>query len=258
MARGAPPLGQPPATPWRASRSRARKPKVQCRVPKTRTPALKASGQQTPSACPKDRQPREDECLTPDAPQDGARHPPRGRPPATCTARNPGSEERTHAVGLVLGSHTRSTQAQKTQARWAPAIHPKDGQPGEGERLTPDVPRSDERYPPPGNFPPPRAGSPHAHRLAPAIGQRSPTACPKDRQPCEDEGLTPDIPPEGARHTPRDALPPSPQRATPAHKSASRGVGAWSLHPHQPRPEGSSNGPRLPVKRTGSRERESA
>ena len=40
-------------------------------------------------------QPGEDERLTSESPHDGARHPPRGRPPATPTARDAGSQERT-------------------------------------------------------------------------------------------------------------------------------------------------------------------
>ena len=63
--------------------------------PHARTPAPTASGQRTQTARPEDWQPGEDKPLTSEATHNGARQSPQGRPPATPTARNAGSQERT-------------------------------------------------------------------------------------------------------------------------------------------------------------------
>ena len=57
-------------------------------TPHTLTPAPTAHGQRAPAAHPEGGQPGEGERLTPDAPHNGGRHPPRGRPTASPTARN--------------------------------------------------------------------------------------------------------------------------------------------------------------------------
>ena len=56
---------------------------------------------------PEDGQPGEGQRLTPDAPHNGGRHPPRGHPSAAPTASNAGPQ-RAHAVGPVLGPHART------------------------------------------------------------------------------------------------------------------------------------------------------
>ena len=107
-------------------------------------------------------------------------------PPPGTPFRHPHSEQRrparAHAVGPVLGPHARIDRTRDTPVAepWLPA--PEDGQPGEGQRLTP--------------------GAPH----------------------------------NGGRHPARDALPPAPQRATPARKGARCGAGAGSTRPHRPHP----------------------
>ena len=53
--------------------------------PRIRTPAPKTRGSRTPTACPVGGQSGEGERLTPDAPRNSRRHPPRGRPTATPT-----------------------------------------------------------------------------------------------------------------------------------------------------------------------------
>ena len=78
---------------------------------------------------------------------------------------------------------------------------------------------------------------PHTHTPAPtACGWRTPTARPVDRQFREGERLTTDAPHNGGRHPPGNALPPPPQRAMPACKSARCGAGAGSPRPHPPHP----------------------
>ena len=63
--------------------------------PHTHTPAPTARGWRTPTARPVDGQSGEGQRLTPDAPHNGGRHLPRGRPSATPTASNAGPQGRT-------------------------------------------------------------------------------------------------------------------------------------------------------------------
>ena len=62
--------------------------------PHTHTPATRACGWRTPTARSVGGQSGEGERLTSDAPHNGGRHPPRGRPSATPTASNAGSPGR--------------------------------------------------------------------------------------------------------------------------------------------------------------------
>ena len=71
---------------------------------------------------------------------------------------------------------------------------------------------------------------PHTHTPAPtARGWRTPTARPVGGQSGEGKRLTSDAPHNGGRQSPGDALPPPPQRATPARKGARCGP---LLRPH--------------------------
>ena len=63
--------------------------------PLTHTPAPTARGWRTPTARPVGGQSGEGQGLTTDAPHNGGRHPPRGRPSATPTASNAGPQGRT-------------------------------------------------------------------------------------------------------------------------------------------------------------------
>ena len=90
---------------------------------------------------------------------------------------------------------------------------------------------------------------PHTHTPAPtARGWRTPTARPVGGQFREGERLTTDAPHNGGRHPPGDALPPPPQRATPARKGARCGAGAGSLRPHRRHP--GHTGRRTPAARS--------
>ena len=78
---------------------------------------------------------------------------------------------------------------------------------------------------------------PHTHTPAPtARGWPTPTARAVGGQSGEGQRLTSDAPHNGGRHPPGDALPPPPQRATPARKGARYGAGAGSPRPHRPHP----------------------
>ena len=79
--------------------------------------------------------------------------------------------------------------------------------------------------------------APHTHTPAPtARGWRTPTGRPVGGQSGEGQRLTSDAPHNGGRHPPGDALPPPPQRATPARQGARCGTSAGSPHPHRPHP----------------------
>ena len=168
---------------------------------------------------------------------------------------------RAHAVGLVLGPHahttrTRDRRATGPQGRAAGRGTPPDtrspskrwmatppGQPS----TTPAASRLPQGMQDTGTVP-----GPHARTSAPtASGQRTRTAHPEDGQLWGDESLTSDAPHNRLRQPPPgDALPPLPQRATPARKSARCGAGAGSPLPTPPVP-GTHNRPRLPAPRDG-------
>ena len=86
---------------------------------------------------------------------------------------------------------------------------------------------------------------PHIHTPATtACGWRTPTARPVGGHFGEGERLTTDAPHNGGRHSPGNALPPPPQRATPARKGARCGAGAGSPRPHRPHPGHTGRGTR--------------
>ena len=77
----------------------------------------------------------------------------------------------------------------------------------------------------------------HTHTPAPtARGWRTPTARPVGGQLGDGRRLASDAPHNGGRHPPGDALPPPPQRATPARRGARCEAGAGSPRPHRPHP----------------------
>ena len=76
--------------------------------------------------------------------------PPPGQPPATPAARN--VRKGMQAKGSVPGPHTR-TPAPTACGQRAPIACPKDGQPGEGERLTLDAAHHGTRHRPRGRPP---------------------------------------------------------------------------------------------------------
>ena len=120
--------------------------------PHTNTPAPTARAWRTPTARPVGGQSGEGQRLTSDAPHNGGRHPPRGHPSATPTASNAGPQGRTLWgrcwVSMLAQNRTQDTRVAEP---WLPA--PEDGRPGEGQRLTPDVPHNGGRPPPPGTGP---------------------------------------------------------------------------------------------------------
>ena len=80
-----PPPARPPAYERHGGAPRRAAPTGTEQGPHTRTPAPTTRGSRTPTARPVDGQSGEGERMTPDAPRNGKRHPPRGRPAATPT-----------------------------------------------------------------------------------------------------------------------------------------------------------------------------
>ena len=78
---------------------------------------------------PEDGRPGEGQRLTPDAPHNGGRPAPRGRPPTTPAARGP--HMGMQAKGTVLGPHTH-TPAPTPRGWRTPTARPAGGQSGEG------------------------------------------------------------------------------------------------------------------------------
>ena len=138
--------------------------------PHTLAPAPTARGTRTPTARPVGGQSGEGLRLTSDAPQNGGRHPPPGMP-----FRQPHREQRrparAHAVELVLGPQARTDRTQDTPVAEPRLPAPEDGQPGEGQRLTPDAPHSGGRPSPTRGRPPTTLAARSAHRACRPRGQ---------------------------------------------------------------------------------------
>ena len=150
MVEGTPPPGTPFRQPHSGQRRPARAHAVgpvlgpHARIDRTRD--TRVAEPWLPA--PEDGRPGEGQRLTPGAPHNGGRHPPRD---ALC---HPHSEQcrpaRAHAVGPVLGPHARIDRTRDTRVAepWLPA--PEDGRSGEGQRLTPGNPHNGGRHPPRG------------------------------------------------------------------------------------------------------------
>ena len=87
-----PPRGRPPHQPRSTQPPPGMQAKGTVLGPHTHTAAPTARGWRTPTARPVGGQSGEGQRLTSDAPHNGGRHPPRGRPSATPTASNPGPQ----------------------------------------------------------------------------------------------------------------------------------------------------------------------
>ena len=90
-----PPPGTAPSHPRRTQLPQGVQAKGTVLGPHTHTPAPTARGWRTPTARPVGGQSGEGQRLTSDAPHNGGRHPPRGRPSAIPTASNAGPQEHT-------------------------------------------------------------------------------------------------------------------------------------------------------------------
>ena len=171
----------PPGTPFRHPNSEQRRPArahavgpvlgPHARIDRTRN--TRVAEPWLPA--PEDGRSGKGQRLTPGAPHNGGRHPPRGRPSATPTASNAGPQGRT--LSGRCWAHTPASTARDTRVAepWLPA--PEDGRPGEGQRLTPDAPRNAGKRPPGDAHPPPPHRATHQRTNAPATGHPHPSPC---------------------------------------------------------------------------------
>ena len=132
-------------------------------TPHTPTSAPTARGQRAPAARPEGGQPGEAERLTPDAPDNGGRHPPRGRPTATPTARNAGPQGRA-AWGRCWDPIPAPMHPAHT-GRGTLAARPRGRTAGGGTAPDTSCPSQQWQATPPGDGPPPspRHAAPTGH-----------------------------------------------------------------------------------------------
>ena len=203
--------GRPPASP-----RRAHTPQGQCRGPATARlrPQDLASGRRLPASRRSSQ--GGDKRLTSDAPQNSARHPPWGRPPATPTAPNAGSQERTLSDRCWVPTPTPPTPGKQGQRGLA--ARRKDGRLGEGRHLTPDAAHSGERSSPRGDLPPPPRRATPSRARTPKGQSRAPTPA----QPLPQQvGSGPCLPaPRTGRH---GGQPPNPRRPSQRREAPPRG-----------------------------------
>ena len=198
---------------------------------------------------PEDEWPGEGQRLTPGAPHNGGRHPPRGRPSATPTA----------SSGAGAGSTARIDRARDTRVA-EPWLHaPEDERPREGQCLTPGAPHNGGRHPPrgrPSATPTVNNAGPQGRTPWGRYWVHTPTSTAPGTHGSRNPGCalrrTSGQGRYSARHQaplttvestpPGDAIPPPPQRAASARKGARCGTGAGSTRPHRPRPGHSGRG----------------
>ena len=187
--------------------------------------------------------------LTSGAPHNGGRHPPRGRPSATCTASNAGPQGRT--LWGWCWVPTPAPTAPGTPDRGTLAAHSRGRAVGGG--AAPDTRRPSQRWQAPPRGLPFR--HPHSEQRRPArahvvglvlgphagsdrtrdtrVAEPWPPA-PKDERPGEGQRLTPGAPRNGGRPPPRGQPPnpPAPPRHAAPTGHAGRGDGVEPPHPH--------------------------
>ena len=144
----------PPGTPFRHPHSEQRRPArahtvgpvlgPHARIDRTRDTRVTEPWLHAPE----DERPGKGQRLTPGAPHNGGRHPPRGRPPATPTASNAGPQG--HTLWGRCWVHARIDRTRDTRVA-EPWLHaPEDERPGEGQRLIPGAPHNGGRHSPRG------------------------------------------------------------------------------------------------------------
>ena len=167
---------------------------------------------------PEDEWPGEGQRLTPGAPHDGGRHPPRGRPSATPTASSVGPQGRTLWGRCWVHCPHRPRPGHAGRGTWLHA--PEDERPREGQCLTPGAPHNGGRQPPPGTpFRHPHSEQrrpARAHAVGPVLGPHAHIdrtrdtrvaepwlRAPEDERPGKGQRLTPGAPHNGGKHPPR-------------------------------------------------------
>ena len=254
--------GRPPPPGTAPNHPRGRQPSqgVQAKGtvlgPLTHTPAPTARGWRTPTAHQAGGQSGEGQRLTSDAPHNGGRQPPWGRPSATPTASNACPRGRTLSGWCWIPNLHRPHPGHTGRGTLAA---PPRGQ-AAGGGTAPDTRPLSQRWQatPPGDGPPttPAAGSPHrACRPRGQCWAPTPTH-PRPQhvgggpqQPAQwagsqgRESARPQTLPTRVEGTPPGApTQPPPQRATLARKGARCGAAAGSPCPHRPHPGHTGHG----------------
>ena len=215
----------PPGTPFRHPHSEQRRPArahvvgpvlgPHARIDRTRD-TRDAEPWQLPA--PEDGRPREGQRLTPGAPHNGGKHPPRGRPFATPTASNAGPQGRTRC-GAGAGSSRPHRPHPGHPGRGTLAARSRGQMTGGG--TAPDTRRPSQWWTtaPPGTFfRHPHSGQrrpARAHAVGPVLGPHARIdrtrdtrdaepwlPAPEDGRPGEGQRLTPGAPHNGGRHPP--------------------------------------------------------
>ena len=235
--------------------------------PHTHTTAPTARGWRTPTACPAGGQLGEGQRLTSDAPHNGGRHPPRGRPSATPTASNAGPQGRT--LWGRCWVPTPALTAPRTPGCGTLAARSRGRAAGGG--TAPDTRRPSERWqaPPPGTpFRHPHSEQrwlARAHAVGPVLGPHARTnrtrdtrvaelllPAPEDGWPGEGQRLTPGAPHNGGRPAPR-GWPPTVPAARSPHRACRPRRQCWAPTTTHPRPQHVGGGPQQPAQWAGSR-----
>ena len=219
----------------------------------THTPAPTARGWRTTTARQVGGQSGEGQRLTSDAPHNGGRHPPRGRPSATPTASNAGPQGRTlwgrcwvpTPAPTAPGTPGRGTLAARSSGRAAGGV------------TAPDTRRPSQRWqaPPPGTpFRHPHSEQrrpTRAHAVGPVLGPHARTdrtrdtrvaeprlPAPEDGRPGEGQCLTPGAPHSSGRPPPLGTAPHHPRGMQPPQSMQAKGTVLGS-HTHTPAPTAS-------------------
>ena len=229
--------------------------------PHTHTPAPTARGWRTQTARPVGGQSGEGQCLTSDAPHNGGRHTPRGRPSATPTASNTGPQGRTlwgrrwvPTPAPTAPGHTgRGTPATRSRGRAAGGgTAPDTRRPS--QRWQPTPPGDGPLQPPPWHAAPAghaghgdSVGPPHPHTRAHSTWVADPNSPPSGR--AVGGGTAPDLrhPSQRWQATPPGdgPPPPPPWHAAPAGHAGQgdsvgppqqhcRAHGTWVADPNSP------------------------
>ena len=270
----------PPGTPFRHPHSEQRRPARAHAVgpvqgPHTRIDRTRDTRDAEPwLPAPEDGRPGEGQRLTPGAPHNGGRHPPRGRPSATPTASNAGPQGRT--LWGRCWVHTPASTAPGTHGSRNPGCCSRGRAAGGG--TAPDTRRPSQRWkaPPPGTpFRHPHSEQrrpARAHAVGPVLGPHAHIARTRDTrvaepwQPAPEDGrsgegqrLTPGAPHNGGRHPLRGRPSATPTASNAGPRGRTQGGWCWVHTPASTAPgtHGSRN-PGRPLQRTGGRGRDSA
>ena len=259
---GQPPQGRPPTTPAACSPHRACRRRGQCWAPTPTHPRPQHARGAPQQPAPVGGQWGKGQRLASDAPHNGGRHPPWGRPSATPIASNAGPQDRT--LWGRCWVPTPAPTAPGTPGRGTLAARSRGGAAGGG--TAPDTRRLAQRWqagpletslpPPPQRATPARkgarcgtgAGSPRPHRPHPGHTGRG-TLAARSRGRAAGGGTAPDTrrPSQRWQATlPGDGPPPTPTARSPHRKCRPEGQ-CWAPTPTHPRPQHVGGGPQQPA-----------